>query len=111
MLDEYELKRACSRARRTSLSTHANIERLHGEHKLLAEQPLPLPATQCPQRAAAIQRNRSFSVTPMSSTGTSEETATEPGRPEFGQLSLSNLGNGVAGEDTPARAAKVNMIP
>ena len=64
------------------------------------------------QRAAAIQRNPPFSAAPVSSgTGTSEETAIEPGRPEFGQLSLSNLGNGVAGEDTPARAAEVSMVP
>ena len=111
MLDEYGLTRACPRAHRTSLSTKADIERLYREHKLLAEQkPLPLPAAQCPQRAAVIQRNRSFSATNVPSAGASWEMAIESDGPEYGQPSLSILGNGVAGADTRARAAKVSPI-
>ena len=78
---------------------------------LTGHKPLPLPDVQCSQRAAAIQRNRAFSATPVSSADTSGETAIEPDGPEFGQLSLSILGNGVAGADTSARAAKVSTIP
>ena len=38
------------------------------------------------RRAAAIQRNRSFSATPSCSAGTSEEAAIEPDGPDFDQL-------------------------
>ena len=96
-----------------SLSTRADIERLYGERKLLAERkPLPVNVVQCLQRAAALQRNRSFSAASASSSaGVSEETAIEPEGPEFDRMSSSTstggIGNGTTGADTPTSMAKV----
>lgn len=98
------------------LSPRADIERLYGERKLLAERkPIPLSAAQCHQRAAAIQRAaatqriRSFSTASVSSTGISEETAIDLDGPVFDRMfnPTGGLDNGAAGADTPTRMAKV----
>ena len=95
-----------------SLSTHADIERLYGERKLLAERkPIPPSAVQYLQHAAAIehaattQRNRSSSATSVSSTDVSEETALDPDGPMCDRA--AGLGNVTPGADTPTRTAKV----
>ena len=98
------------------LSPRADIERLYGERKLLAERkPIPLSAAQCHQRAAAIQRAaatqriRSFSAASVSSAAVSEETAIDLDGPVFDPTHnlTGGFDNGIAGSDTPTRMAKV----
>ena len=94
------------------LSILADIERLYGERKLLAERkPLPLSGTQGLQRATANQRNRSFSATSASSAAISEETAIEPDGPGldgpgFGGPGFGGMGTR-SGANTPTRTAKI----
>ena len=94
----------------------ADIERLYGERKLLAERkPLPLSGVQSLQRAAAIQRHRSFSATSASSAAISEETAIEPDGPVFDVPGFDRMSNSTStggmgtrsGADTPTRTAKI----
>ena len=98
------------------LSILADIERLYGERKLLAERkPLPLSGVQSLQRVAAIQRNRSFSATSASSAAISEETAIEPDGPVFDVPGFDHMSNSTStggmetrsGADTPTRTAKI----
>ena len=96
------------------LSILADIERLYGERKLLAERkPLPLSGVQSLQRAAAIQRHRSFSATSASSAAISEETAIEPIEPDgpgFDGPGFDMRTGGMgtrSGADTPTRTAKI----